>query len=78
MKIARTITLALVIFCLVSFVAQADVTDPYQILQKYYEAIGGLEKIKAQKTRHSRGSFEIEGTGFEGTFEEWTQRPIKI
>jgi hypothetical protein len=69
--------LVLLLCCLITFVAQADLTDPYEILQKHYEAVGGMEQIKAQKTRHSQGTIEIEGTGFKGTFEEWSQRPIK-
>jgi outer membrane lipoprotein-sorting protein len=77
MNKVRTMLLVLLLCFLLSPVAQAELTDPYQILQKHYEAIGGIEQIQAQKTRHSQGTVEIEGTGFKGTFEEWGERPIK-
>lgn len=77
MNNTRTMILVLLLCCLIPFVAQAELTDPYEILQKHYEAVGGIEQIKAQKTRHSQGSIDIEGTGFKGTFEEWSERPIK-
>jgi outer membrane lipoprotein-sorting protein len=77
MNSTRTVVLLLLLCCLIPFVAQAELTDPYQILQKHYEAVGGIEKIKAQKTRHAQGTVEIEGTGFKGTFEDWSERPIK-
>jgi hypothetical protein len=77
MNSTRTMFLVLLICFLTAFAAHADLSDPYQILQKHYQAMGGIEQIKAQKTRHSHGTIEIEGTGFKGTFEEWSERPIK-
>ncbi len=77
MSKTKAVVLALLLFCLFTNVGQADISDPYEILQKHYEAVGGIEKIKAQETKHSQGTIEIEGTGFGGTFEEWRQRPTK-
>ena len=77
MKKTCTVSLTLLIFCLTTFVARADLSDPYEILQKHYQAIGGVERIQAIKTRHVEGSFEIEGSGLEGTSIQWTQRPIR-
>jgi hypothetical protein len=53
-----------------------QLTDPYQILSKHYEAIGGLDKLKAEKTSYTEGTIVIEGTGLEGTFKEWKASPI--
>ncbi|MFH1687440.1 MAG: aspartyl protease family protein [bacterium] len=55
----------------------AALSDPYQILARHFEAMGGLEKMKAQKSSHSMGTIVIEGTGLEGTFEEWSRPPIR-
>jgi hypothetical protein len=37
-------------------------SDPCQILKKHYEAIGGLEKLKAEKTTYTEGTVTLEGT----------------
>ena len=54
-----------------------DLTDPYEILKRHYDALGGLEKLKAEKTKYSEGSIVIEGTGLEGTIKIWTEVPDK-
>jgi hypothetical protein len=54
-----------------------NLTDPYKILMEYYDAIGGLDKLKAERTRYSEGSIVIEGTGLEGTLKIWEETPIK-
>ena len=54
-----------------------DVTDPYEILERHYEALGGLDKLKAEKTQYSEGSIVIEGTGLEGSIKIWTEVPKK-
>lgn len=51
------------------------VDDPYTVLQRHYEALGGLDKLKAQKSLHLKGTIEIVGTGLAGTFEEWRVLP---
>ncbi len=56
---------------------RAELTDPYEILHKHYEAVGGLEKLKAQTTSFVTGKIILEGTGLEGTFKHWSERPIK-
>lgn len=77
MNRTRSITLVLLVLCLTVCLAQAEMSDPYEILQKHHEATGGLDRIKAQKTRHAEGTVVIEGTGFEGTFVQWSERPIR-
>ncbi len=54
-----------------------NMTDPYQILNRHYEAIGGLDKLKAQKTIYVEGSITIEGTGLQGQFKKWSDGPIR-
>ena len=55
----------------------AALSDPYEIMSRYFDAIGGLDKVKAQKTGHVEGTIALEGTGLEGTFVEWSEAPIK-
>jgi Aspartyl protease/PDZ domain len=57
--------------------SRAALTDPYEILNRAYQASGGLDKIKAQKTTHVEGTIDIEGTGLKGTFVQWGEIPIK-
>jgi hypothetical protein len=55
--------------------AQEGLTDPYEILAAHYEAIGGLELLKAEKTRYFEATLQL--FGLEGQIKEWQQRPIR-
>jgi hypothetical protein len=57
--------------------ALAELSDPYEILEKNYEAVGGLDKLKAQTTSYTEGTIVIEGTGLGGSFKEWSELPIR-
>lgn len=48
--------------------------DPYEILSLHYEAIGGLERLKAERTRYFEA--EIDLFGLKGDIREWQQTPI--
>lgn len=54
--------------------AEKSPTDPYQILQSHYEAIGGLDRLKEEKTSYSEGTIDV--VGLEGTIRQWTKQPI--
>ncbi len=58
--------------------SKTTLSDPYQILQKHFEAIGGLENLKAQATMYKEGRIIIEGAGLEGMFKQWSERPLKL
>lgn len=77
MRSFRIVTFVLLVFSLTACLAKAEMSDPYEILQKHYQATGGLERIKAQKTKHVEGTVVIEGTGFEGRFVQWSERPVR-
>ncbi len=53
----------------------SGLTDPLAIMVKHHDALGGLDILKAQTSSHSEGTIVIDGTGLEGTFSEWSQRP---
>ncbi len=55
--------------------AQAEMTDPYDILEKHYEAIGGLERLKVEKTSYFEATFSI--GGLKGTVKYWEDDPYR-
>ena len=50
-------------------------TDPYEILTKHYEAMGGLERLKTERTRYFEATISV--YGLEGTVREWDETPIQ-
>ncbi len=51
--------------------------DPYEIFEKHYDAMGGLENVRKEKSNYIEGNITIVGTGLEGTFKQWNKYPIK-
>ncbi|MCK4941909.1 aspartyl protease family protein, partial [candidate division WOR-3 bacterium] len=37
-----------------------------------------MDKLKAQETMYQEGTIVIEGAGLEGTFKQWSERPIRL
>jgi len=56
----------------------ASLDDPYEIFNRYFEAIGGLDKLKAEKTSYTEGTIEILGTGLKGSMKQWNEMPAKL
>ncbi|MCK4606742.1 MAG: aspartyl protease family protein [candidate division Zixibacteria bacterium] len=54
---------------------QGHLSDPYQVLERHFEAIGGLDKLKAEKTSRSEGTIVLVGTGLSGTVKAWAEAP---
>jgi Aspartyl protease/PDZ domain len=59
------------------FVKTSDAVtdDPYQLLTDHFNAIGGLERIKAITSRRSEG--KIRSDGLHGTFRHWQKRSLR-
>jgi hypothetical protein len=57
---------------------EQSLPDPYMILEKHFEAVGGMEKLKAQKSMYKEGTIVIEAAGLEGTFKQWNERPLRL
>ena len=51
----------------------AELVEPYEILEAHYTAVGGLERLKAQKSMHFVA--DISTAGLSGTLEHWELRP---
>ncbi|MDX2505926.1 MAG: aspartyl protease family protein [Gammaproteobacteria bacterium] len=45
--------------------------DPYTILQSHYDAVGGLERLKKQKSSYTSG--KITFAEMDGVFKQWSQ-----
>lgn len=54
-----------------------DMTDPYEILEQHYAALGGIEKLKAEDTSYLEADFVLVGAGLEGKFRRWGKSPVK-
>jgi hypothetical protein len=78
MKPMRKILGFCLLFGAAIFIAPCSETpaDPHQILKKYYEAIGGEEKLDAEKTLYFEGKITFLGMKLEGTIKQWDKPPI--
>jgi hypothetical protein len=54
-------------------VAQGNLTDPYDILNRHFEAYGGLDRLKAERTQYMEGNLSV--AGLQGTIRIWSQKP---
>ncbi len=52
-----------------------DLTDPYEILNRFFEAGGGLERLKAEQSYYTEG--EIVLAGMTGSLKQWSEKPGK-
>jgi outer membrane lipoprotein-sorting protein len=78
-KIAGSILILLLISAGMPVRAFGDrqLDDPYKILESHFNAIGGLDRLEAQTTAYKEGKITIVGAGLEGTFKQWSERPLK-
>jgi hypothetical protein len=58
--------------------SEKPLSDPYQILEKHFDAIGGLDRLMTQTATYQEGNITIIGAGLEGTFKQWSARPLKL
>ena len=54
--------------------ADNNLTDPYEIFTRHIEAIGGLDRLKAEKTSYSESTIGL--GGLTGTVKTWSMYPI--
>ncbi|MBD3169344.1 MAG: PDZ domain-containing protein [candidate division Zixibacteria bacterium] len=50
-----------------------EIKNPYEILNRSFDAVGGLEKLKAEKTTYSEGAISL--GGMDGAIKIWTRKP---
>jgi len=75
LSIVRGIMLMSCLIVLVS--AEEAIDDPYRILEDHVAAIGGLDRLKGLQTIYAEGTLSIVGSGLEGVFTSWTERPLR-
>jgi hypothetical protein len=54
-------------------VTQGNLTDPYLILDHHFQANGGLDRMRGERTQYIEGGISV--AGLEGTIKIWTQKP---
>ena len=52
---------------------QADLDNPYDVLNRYFAAMGGLDKLKAEQSQYMEGEMSV--AGLQGSIKIWTQKP---
>jgi len=55
--------------------AQEKPKDAYKVFEKYFNAIGGLDKVKAEKSNYFEADFSL--SGLSGTLKSWSEMPDK-
>lgn len=70
-KLIMTIIIAVSVMTLA--IAQTTSENPYTILNKYFQAMGGLDRLEAEQTFYFEGDFSM--GGLTGTIKYWGQRP---
>jgi len=71
----RTICLVtlVVAICATIVAAKSNLTDPYEILKLSFDADGGLNRLKAERTQYVEGTLAV--AGLKGTLKSWSQQP---
>ncbi len=59
--------------CTSIVVAQPDLKDPYVILGRNFDALGGLDSLRAERTRYMEGELFV--AGLHGTIKIWSLKP---
>ena len=52
-----------------------EAADPYEILEDHFEASGGLDLLKAERTQYFEGSLSL--GGMQGNIRAWTEKPLR-
>ena len=66
----------LLVLALSGSTVRGELSDPFEILNRNFEAMGGLEELKAQKSSYVEATIDLVGTGLKGTVKSWSKTPI--
>lgn len=77
MALLRSLFALLAIISISSTVmAQTNAPDPYEILNAYFAAMGGLDRLKAERSSYVEADISV--GGLQGTLKSWTQKPGRL
>lgn len=72
----RTLNMAAVLVLMLSSACAAEVlSDPYLILEKHFESIGGFENVRAESTLYVEAT--LSAFGLDGSMVIWTRPPVQ-
>ena len=69
--LAQVAILAILLVCTAAFAQEPG--DPHAILNKYFEASGGLDRLKAERTLYFEGALST--GGMQGAIKTWMEKP---
>jgi len=72
-SLCRFVVSAAVLIVVMASARAQEISDPYKILSRYFQAAGGLERLLAERTSYSEGTISL--GGMDGTLKVWTRRP---
>jgi hypothetical protein len=67
------VALAVVIGVAPFALAQGDLIDSYDVLDRHFEALGGLDRLRAEETKYFKANLTVQGLF--GTVEHWGAKP---
>lgn len=75
MTMPKKTAILLLLILTAALLAQGNLTDPYQIIDRNIEASGGLDRLRAEHTQYMEGHLEV--ASLKGTIKVWTEKPGK-
>jgi outer membrane lipoprotein-sorting protein len=70
----KTAAVALmIVMVIIGSAAAQDKSDPYEILGRYFDAAGGLDNLRAERTQYFEGTISM--GGMQGSIRAWTEKP---
>ena len=73
LRCISAVSVAFLIAANVNAAPVQKISDPHEILNRYFQASGGLERLLAEQTSYSEGALFL--GGMEGTLKVWMRRP---
>lgn len=70
---AFAVSAAVLIVAIAAAVPAQEISDPYEILNRYFRAAGGLERLLAERTSYYEGALSL--GGMEGALKVWMRKP---
>jgi len=67
------ILVAFLFVAIATSVSAQGINDPHEILNRYFQAAGGLERMLAERTSYSEGTLLL--GGMQGSLKVWMQKP---